>query len=212
MCHGFSGTGFTFDLPRQGRNLAVYLARGGFDVWVSSFRGCGREPYLSECANWSHSIDNLAILDAPALVDGVADATGKPVFYIGHSMGGEVLYMFLQGAAFENGKVVSDSALVERRRDQLAGGITMGSPPAMWHPEGSPVKKVLRSAAGAAALEAIVANMRKKESLPHKSTTAAVEKLARHPRAMMAISRLPVAAMTYCRANTDKDATTSLLK
>jgi len=212
MCHGFSGTGFAFDLPRQGRNMAVHLAREGFDVWVPSFRGCGREPYMSECGAWNHSIDHLAVLDAPALVDGVADATGKPVFYIGHSMGGEVLYMFLQGAAFENGRVVSDPALVERRREQLAGGITLGSPPAMWHPEGSPVRKVLRSAAGGAALDAMVAKMRSRESLPHKSTVANVEKLARYPRAMMAISRLPVAAMTYCRANTDKDATTSLFK
>ena len=88
----------------------------------------------------------------------------------------------------------------------------MGSPPAMWHPEGSPVRRVMRSPAGAAVLQAMVADSRRKEGRPHTSTVALLEKLAKHPRAMMAISRLPATAMVYCRANTDKDATTSILK
>ncbi|HEY5494495.1 MAG TPA: alpha/beta fold hydrolase [Candidatus Anoxymicrobiaceae bacterium] len=212
MCHGFGSTGFVFDLPREGRNMAVYLAREGFDVWVSSFRGCGREPYLSECAEWNHSIDHLAVFDAPALVDGVSEVTGKQLFYVGHSMGGEVLYMLMQGVAFEGGRVVSDPALVRRRQEQIAGGITLGSPPAMSRPEGSALNRLLRSGAGTAALEAIVENLRKQESRPHKSIAETVRKLARHPRLMMAASRLPLAATAYYRPNTDKDATTSLVK
>jgi len=212
MCHGFGSTGFVFDLPREDRNMAVFLARQGFDVWVSSFRGCGREPYVSECGDWNHSIDHLAVFDAAALVDGVAAATGKQLFYVGHSMGGEVLYMLMQGAAFEDGRVVSDPARLRRRQEQVAGGITIGSPPAMSHPEGSPIRRLLHSGAGAAALRAIVENLRRQEGKPHKSTTETVRKLARYPRAMAAVSRLPAAATAYYRPNTDKDATSSLIK
>ena len=68
LTHGFGGNGFTFDLPREGRNMAVHLAREGFDVWIPHFRGCGRDPYVSDAGDWRHSMDHLAIYDAPAAV------------------------------------------------------------------------------------------------------------------------------------------------
>lgn len=130
FCHGFNGNGFEFDLPREGYNMAVYLARRGFDVWISSFRGCGVEPYLCDGGDWSHSIDTLAILDAPTLVDGIIAETGKQPFWIGHSMGGMVLYMYLQGVRFEGDPadchVVSDPEVLAERHAKLKGGIAIG--------------------------------------------------------------------------------------
>jgi predicted alpha/beta-fold hydrolase len=125
--HGFNGNGFEFDIPREGFNMAVYMARRGYDVWIPSFRGCGVEPYLCDAGDWSHSIDTLAILDAPTLIDNVTRMTGKKPFWVGHSMGGMVLYMYLQGVRFEGEpkdcRVVSDPALVEERNASILGGI-----------------------------------------------------------------------------------------
>jgi pimeloyl-ACP methyl ester carboxylesterase len=214
MCHGFGGCGTCFDLPRENRNMAVFLAREGFDVWISSFRGCGHEPYDSDGGDWTHTIDDLAVYDAPALVDGVSTATGKPVFYVGHSMGGEVLYMYLQGARFEDGHVVSDPALVTERHRKLAGGITMGSPPAFEYERSNPYHRVFKSKLGTAVINAMNQQMLVKEvtSPRVEGAGAATGLLLDHPRLLMAASRSPFTIPTYCRRNTDKDATTSLAK
>lgn len=44
LAHGFLGNGYEFDLPRRDRNLAVHLARKGYDVWVSSLGDAGGSP------------------------------------------------------------------------------------------------------------------------------------------------------------------------
>ena len=133
LAHGFLGNGFEFDLPHRDHNLAMFLAERGYDVWISSFRGCGREPYLSEEGDWLHSIDHLAALDAPALIEGVTEATGMRPVWIGHSMGGLVLYMYLQGVAVEadNGgfRVTCDPELARERNESIEGGVAIGSPP-----------------------------------------------------------------------------------
>jgi pimeloyl-ACP methyl ester carboxylesterase len=212
LCHGFGGCGTSFDLPSEGHNLAVFLARQGFDVWISSWRGCGNEPYASGCGDWTHTIDDLAIYDAPALVDGVAAATGKRVFWIGHSMGGHILYMYLQGVRFEDGHVVSDPQLVAERHEKLSGGITAGSPPGFRYEKGEPYSMVFGSRAGKAVLNAMNQEMLKKEvTAPHVSGLGGVgNALEKHPRIVMAFSRTPFVIFTYCRRNTDKDTTTML--
>ena len=213
MCHGFGSSGGALDLPREHRNMAVYLAREGFDVWVSSFRGCGREPYNSGCDEWTHTIDDLAVMDAPTLIDGVTEATGKRAFYIGHSMGGEVLYMYLQGVRFEDGHVVSDPVLVRQRHEKLAGGVTIGSPPAFWYPKGHPYHWVFESKAGKAAINAALQQMLVKEvTSPCLRMGWPRSLMDNHPRLVMAVKRTPAMMFTYCRRNADKDATTSLAK
>jgi pimeloyl-ACP methyl ester carboxylesterase len=136
LVHGFFANGSCFDLPHKDHNLALYLAERGYDVWVASFRGCGREPYRCGINDWNHSVDHLAALDAPSLVDGVSRATGKKPAWIGHSMGGMVLYMYLQGALIEadrsSFRVVCDPELARKRNASILGGITIGSPPAFY--------------------------------------------------------------------------------
>jgi pimeloyl-ACP methyl ester carboxylesterase len=136
LVHGFFANGFCFDLPHKDHNMALYLAERGYDVWVASFRGCGREPYRCGVNDWNHSVDHLAAFDAPALIDGVASVTGKRPVWIGHSMGGMVLYMYLQGTRIERGKtdfrVICDPELAVERNRSILGGITIGSPPAFY--------------------------------------------------------------------------------
>jgi pimeloyl-ACP methyl ester carboxylesterase len=135
FAHGFNGNGLEFDLPHREHNIALYLAERGYDVWISSFRGCGREPYACGVGDWKHSVDHLAALDAPALVGGVTETTGKPPIWIGHSMGGIVLYMYLQGVKPTDGKadlqVTTDPDLARERNRSILGGITIGSPPGL---------------------------------------------------------------------------------
>ena len=212
LCHGFGSNGGAFDLPRKDINMAVHLARAGFDVWISSWRGCGHDPYESDGGDWTHSIDTLAIYDAPTLVEGVAEVTGKRVYWIGHSMGGHILYMFLQGVRFEDGHVVSDPALVRRHHEQLAGGVTIGSPPAFWYPKGNPYYLLFKSKPGAAVINAGIQQMLLKEvTAPRIVGIGGMgNALDGHPRAVMALSRTPFVISTYCRRNTTKDATTCL--
>ncbi len=137
LAHGFLGNGLEFDLPQRKHNLALFLAERGYDVWISSFRGCGREPCACGINDWNHSVDHLGALDAPALVKGVAEATGKLPIWIGHSMGGIVLYLYLLGAQVESldggFKVTIDPDVAAERNRSILGGITIGSPPAFHH-------------------------------------------------------------------------------
>ncbi len=134
LAHGFTGNGLEFDLPHRRQNLAVFLAENGYDVWISSFRGCGRQPYRCEAPHWRHSVDHLAAFDAEAFIRGVIEATGRKPFWIGHSMGGMVLYMYLQGASMDAGPgeaFRADADLAAERNGSLLGGIAIGSPPGL---------------------------------------------------------------------------------
>lgn len=213
LCHGLGCGGYAFDLPREGRNLGAYLAGRGFDVWIPSFRGCGHAPYWSECADWRFSADHLGIYDVPSIVEGVAGATGKKPFYVGHSLGGTALYMYLQGTRFsDDGLVVSDQDLSRERNSLIAGGITLGSPaaavlrgPASFINETITGRALLR-------LACLLVRLREKASPRSGVASAADRLLGGHPRLLMAMSRSPVYALIYSRKNTDKDTTTSFFK
>ena len=216
--HGFNGNGFEFDLPRQGYNMAVFLARRGYDVWITHFRGCGVEPYRCDDGNWAHSIDTLAIFDAPTLIDNVSRITGKKPFWIGHSMGGMVLYMYLQGVRFEGDPgefhVVSDPALVEERNSKLAGGIPIASPPAMWWPRHHPFQIVSESSAGRSILGTMVLWNRLRGGFAPRVRfgSNAKRSVLNRPRGLKFLSRSPIGIMLYNRRNTDSETSTSLVK
>lgn len=215
FCHGFQGNGFEFDLPREGKNVAVYLARRGYDVWISSFRGCGREPYNCDCLDWQHSIDDLAIYDAPALVDGIIRVTGKRLFWVGHSMGGMVLYMYLQGVRFAgDGLVTSAPELVAEHNDGILGGVTIASPPAMWWPRGDPYQVFTDSSAGRGLIGLFVLWSRVRSLFaPRMRVGSGIDQaLGRWPRLIKAVSRSPIGMMLYNRRNTDSETSTSLVR
>lgn len=218
FCHGFNGNGFEFDIPREGYNMAVYLARRGYDVWISSFRACGVEPYKCDCGDWDHSIDTLAIMDAPTLVDGIIAKTGEKPFWIGHSMGGMVLYMYLQGVRFEGEPaecvVVSDAGLVEERNAKIAGGIAIASPPAMWWPRHHPFQVVTESSIGRSlvGLYVLMSRVRTRVAKKVRIGSSAKALVFNRPKGIRALSRSPIGIMLYNRRNTDSETSTALVK
>lgn len=218
FCHGFNGNGFEFDIPREGFNMAVYLARRGYDVWISSFRACGVEPYKCDCGDWDHSIDTLAIMDAPALVDGIIEKTGMNPYWIGHSMGGMILYMYLQGVRFEGDPadciVVSDPEVLEERNAKIAGGIAIASPPAMWWPRHHPFQIISESSLGRSLVGLYVLSSRVRTRIARKVRIGSSAKalVFNRPKGIKALSRSPIGIMLYCRRNTDSETSTSLVK
>lgn len=218
LAHGFSGNGNEFDLPRREHNLAVYLARRGYDVWVSSFRGNGREPNLSLCNGWSHSMDHLAAYDAPALIEGVTVRTGRRPAWIGHSMGGMVLYMYLQGASFrrrEGREVFSaDLALAAERNQQLACGVAIGSPPAFAWPKGGFFGLLSNSRAVRALLGRALALLEeRKEAHPRFPVGLPISRMAwRHPLATAMLATTPVAITFYNWKNVESDVAVSIAR
>lgn len=91
LIHGIVTNGRNFAMNRES-SLAIYLAERGFDVWVGSLRGAGDSEHKTE----DFSFDDHASSDARALVDYVRKASGRSAIdWVGHSMGGLVLYAFL---------------------------------------------------------------------------------------------------------------------
>jgi len=218
LVHGYTGNGLEFDLPHRGHNLALFLAERGYDVWISSFRGCGRAPYRSDTNGWLHSVDHLAALDAPALVDGVSLATGKKPVWIGHSMGGMVLYMYLAGARIapgEGGSQVSlDPLLAAERNRSLLGGITIGSPPAFYHGGGAWVATLSRLPFFEASVRALIrlCGLLEKAS-PLLPVSRLGDLVARFPRLGRVLAMHgPIAIFLYNRENVYPEVGYSLLR
>lgn len=119
MPHGTSVNRFNYMTP--GSDLAGYLSRQGYDVWVPEHRGdrSSRSPDPKGYRSGDWSIDDIADHDIPAVLDLVLRETKQPqVWWVGHSLGGILGYITAQ----------SD------RSPQVAGLVTIGSPGAYVHP------------------------------------------------------------------------------
>jgi pimeloyl-ACP methyl ester carboxylesterase len=150
LAHGLSASSFFWDVPAK--SYAAWLADRGYDVWMANFRSCGRAGFESERVVGA-SFDEVALLDVPAIVDKVTQATGgQRPFWVGHSMGGMVAYAWLGGATFATvvthripyftlagvryhevraRRVVGDAAAARARNASLRGFVAIGSPGAM---------------------------------------------------------------------------------
>jgi len=214
LVHGFEGNGNEFDLPRPGRNLAVFLAREGFDVWIANFRGNGRAPAVSDSGGWRHSIDHLAAYDADALVRGVTEATGRKPVWVGHSMGGMVLFGYLQGASFQDGCFAADEGLARERNGLIAAGVAIGSPPAFYWEQGGFFGLLSNSPVSRAALRLLMAVLRLLEKRGGRiSLGVPVGRWAeRHPKAAAALALSPAGILLYNWRNVEADAAVSLLR
>jgi pimeloyl-ACP methyl ester carboxylesterase len=80
LVHGFAQNRYTWHGSR--RSLSAWLAGEGFDVWNLELRGHGRSR-VDGSANIATYVDD---------VTRVADALGEPAFWVGHSLGGAVVY------------------------------------------------------------------------------------------------------------------------
>ncbi len=123
--------------PMRYYSLAYFLWSRGYDVWLANYRGQGRDEAMSGGAS-GYAIDELGIYDMPAVVTRVREVTGRKPVWVGHSMGGVMSYMYLEGARFEDmadpdSRVISDPALVAERnngrgKQALKGLISLDGP------------------------------------------------------------------------------------
>ncbi len=108
LIHGYGQNRYAFHLPS--RSMSGHLARAGFDVYNVDLRGRGRSAHLG--APRPRSVLDFVHEDVPAALDEIGRLSGpRPVFLVGHSLGGVVSYC-----------VAAD------HRPRVAGVISLGSP------------------------------------------------------------------------------------
>jgi predicted alpha/beta hydrolase len=96
LCAGFGCNRHFIDYDDR-TSLARYLASQGFDTWVVELRGRGKSQALRGCRRPnSWTFDDLARVDAPTVIRFVRHEIGhRRLCWVGHSMGGMVLYAHL---------------------------------------------------------------------------------------------------------------------
>lgn len=110
--HGFGSNQNNFLLPHE-HSIVPYLKSHNFDCWTMDLRGCKSSKPPFGRTRWDASIDDILVYDLPAVIDFILKTTGyKKLFWIGHSLGGMLLYAFL----------------IHHGNDKIAGGITLGAP------------------------------------------------------------------------------------
>jgi polyhydroxyalkanoate synthase len=98
VCHGISANQRSWSLTPE-RSLPMYLAARGWDVWAIDLRGVGESTIpgvLFDDKSFDFTFDDFVTQDLPAVIAAVKKQTGAPrVNWIGHSMGGMVVYGYL---------------------------------------------------------------------------------------------------------------------
>ena len=121
LCHGLSYNSHFWDLSKE-ISLARYLAQQGYDVWSVSLRGAGfsdqpmanimrkisvgaldpgflltaQNRNLDKAIFSEYSVDDHINYDVPAVIELVKQKTqAKKVHWIGHSMGGIIMFAYL---------------------------------------------------------------------------------------------------------------------
>ncbi len=106
--HGLGASKYNLDFDDT-YSWARRFARDGFDAWVVDLRGAGMSVPPRK---WNWCFDDYADFDVPAAVAHIRARTGaEKLHWVGHSMGGMLLYAYL-GAG----------------HDHIRSGVTLGSP------------------------------------------------------------------------------------
>ncbi len=139
LMHGIDTNGRNMDLDEK-HSLALYLARRGFDVWVPSLRGVGqseKRPLTGPAGQ--EDFDDYVDGDLPAIISYVrAHTGGGEVDWVGHSMGGMVLYAYLAKGGGGIARAVTLGSPVRLawtgKLDQLVRAFAFLAPYASWAP------------------------------------------------------------------------------
>lgn len=96
-CHGMMGNRYNMDLG-EGVSLVHYLKEQGYEVWNIDLRGTGHSRFHAIPHNptpdWC--FDDYVNSDIPAFLEAVTERAGvEKVHWIGHSMGGMIMYAYL---------------------------------------------------------------------------------------------------------------------
>ena len=111
LCHGMAAN-HTFWNIADYCNFTAYLQKAGYDVYTVDLRGHGNSrrdnPFQDFIASpglarsgkkdpFFWTIDDYIRTDVPTIIEAVRKKTGQQqVFWVGHSMGGMVMYGFLE--------------------------------------------------------------------------------------------------------------------
>jgi polyhydroxyalkanoate synthase len=113
LLHGYGQNRYAWHLPS--RSLFNHLAMAGFDVFNLELRGHGRSRHLG--AHPPTNVTTFVEEDVPAAIEEVQRLAGpRPVFLVGHSLGGLVAY-----------------ASAAKLRRAVGGVVTLGSPYQFTH-------------------------------------------------------------------------------
>ncbi len=105
LIHGYGQNRYAWHLPS--RSLSNYLARAGFDVFNLELRGHGRSRHLG--ARRPSDVTEFVREDVPAAIEEVQRIAGpRPVYLVGHSLGGLVSYA---AASSLNGAIAGVTSL-----------------------------------------------------------------------------------------------------
>lgn len=108
LIHGYGQNRYAWHLPS--RSLFCYLANAGFDVFNLELRGHGRSRHLG--AHPPRKSRAFVEEDLPAAIEEVRSLSGgRPVYLVGHSLGGLIAY-----------------AAAAAMPDKIGGVVTLGSP------------------------------------------------------------------------------------
>ncbi len=120
LVHGFGQNRYAWHLPS--RSLVNHLARQGFDVFNLDLRGHGRSRHLG--ARRSRGVEDYVHEDLPSAVGEVrALSGGRPVFLVGHSLGGLISY----AAAPELAGAVAGIASIGSPYHFTRGSLSLGA-------------------------------------------------------------------------------------
>lgn len=112
LVHGFNANHHNFTSPEKGC-LVDYLAERGYDCWAVDLRGCRSSEAPFERYFTDVMMDDYLRYDLPATIEYIRKTTGyNRVHWIGHSMGGALLYAYSQHFGTRH----------------LASGVTLGAP------------------------------------------------------------------------------------
>jgi pimeloyl-ACP methyl ester carboxylesterase len=120
LVHGMGGNARNLDLD-DGHSLARWLAAHGREAWALSLRDTGGSDRAdaSKGRSADYSIDTYVRKDLPAAIRTVRQVSGAAnVDYVGHSLGGIILYVYLATGGMDVGAGV---ALGSPGRFRLAG-------------------------------------------------------------------------------------------
>lgn len=113
VCHGLGSNRFSWDLGKK--SIAKYLKNKGFDVYLVDLRGSGdsSKPSPFNKYRYDYDFDRYVFYDLKAVINFVKEKTSsEKVFWLGHSMGGMVIYAYM--------------AMV--KKEDLKAVVTVGSP------------------------------------------------------------------------------------
>ncbi|NOZ23460.1 MAG: alpha/beta hydrolase [Planctomycetes bacterium] len=106
LCHGFTYNGNFWNIEKE-RSFARQLCKRGYDTWVVWLRGTRKTTKEGvaerDVKHLPDNFDDYVHKDLPAIIDYVKKATKRDkVIWIGHSMGGMVMYAYLETEKPEN--------------------------------------------------------------------------------------------------------------